>query len=421
MAFSRTGNGRARLVTAVAFLGSCIALTVGTGEGGEYDAHEQRWISDAYSRSDEGDNALAERLRKWWRDQVRFAADVRAALALNAKGGRQHDDRTDILPMIRIRGGVTIAPASRLSATARLAMFVDKEAQGVGFQLEHRRTIQSGDITFDSLFLTLRPHELVKLEVGRLQTQFEIDSVVKDSLSRNDSGGLSVTWTDGMHLTLGSPSSFRVHLIGQLNPSEGPTNGVGARGPVDFSEGASRVTYYVALEAPPIIPFTQLVADLTIIPNVLRPQGLGTEPKGDLIGMTVKAAADVSVGDWARPVVLHPFVEFGAMFETPQERAVGISASESPAGPFALVGGIDLKHLGPGDLGCQTSWIQAGYLLSPDYPNDTWSIETRYKVSVAPNAVLEIRYRHRQDIHRRIDAPDRQTDDNILARITLRF
>jgi len=42
-------------------------------------------------------------------------------------------------------------------------------------------------------------------------------------------------------------------------------------------------------------------------------------------------------------------------------------------------------------------------------------------VSVVKNVVFEARYRHRQDIDKLLDAPERRTDDNILARITVRF
>ncbi len=83
--------------------------------------------------------------------------------------------------------------------------------------------------------------------------------------------------------------------------------------------------------------------------------------------------------------------------------------------------GLDLKQLGPGSLGFQFGWTEAGYLISPDYPNNAWSIETRYKVPVLENIVFEIRYRHRQDIEKRVGALERQTDDNILGRLTVKF
>lgn len=360
----------------------------------------------------------------WWQQYVIFTGDLRAVLALNIRGDRNGTDRTNILPVMRLRGGVTLLPTSWLRVTARLAGFFDEELQGLGFRFSHRRTIQSGDVTFDELFLTLKPHEFLTIKVGRLQTEdppFELDSVVLDSLSRHDSSGLDVDWTDGVYVTIGRPSSFKLHLIGQVNPKGGSTNGVGKRGPVDFTDGASRITYYAGLEAPSLKPLTQLVADVTIIPQALRPFGLGTDEKEDVIALTTRAAGDLPLQDGSKPLTFHPFIEFGAMVRTPKENVLKVSINEERADHFAFVTGLDLKNLGPGALGLQFSWTQAGYLVSPDYPNNAWSIEIRYKVRVLKNAVLEIRYRHRQDIDKLVDALERQTDDNILTRITVKF
>jgi len=408
-------------MTVTILLGPPSLFMAATGEGGQHESTERVSAPFTAPTSGEPGKIYGEERWEWWRQHVTFDGDLRAALSLNIRGDRDGADRTELLPVVRLRGGATISVTPWLDARARLAGFLDKDVDGLGFRFNHRRTIQSGDLTFDSLFLTLRPHELFTIRIGRLQTQFEIDSVVMDSLSRNDSGGLDVTWTDGVYLTIGKPSSFKLHLIGQVNPEMGPTNNIGIRGPLDFGDGASRITYYAALEAPPLTPFTQLIADVTIIPQTLRPLGLGTGAKEDVVAFTLKAAADLALHDATKPLILHPFLEFGAMLSTPQESVLGISEGTGRAGQLAVVGGLDLKHLGPGALGFQFGWVQPGYLISPDYPNNAWSIEARYKVRVIKNLVLEVRYRHRQDIGKLLDATDRRTDDNILARITVRF
>lgn len=408
-------------LTTTFLLGLPSLCMAATGEGGQRESTDRVSGSLTAPISGEPGKVYSEEGRAWWWQHVTFDGDLRAALSLNARGNRDGTDHSEVLPALRLRGGATISVTPWLDARARLAVLFDKDIDGLGFRFSHRRTIQSGDVTFDTLLLALRPHELLTLKFGRLQTQFEIDSVVRDSLSRNDSGGLDVNWTDGMYLTLGTSSSLKLHLIGQANPAEGPTNGVGVRGPLVFEDGASRVTYYAALEAPSLTPFTQLMADLTIIPQALRPLGLGNSATEDVVAFTLKAAADFTLPDGTRPLILHPFLEFGAMLSTPQERVLLISNSPERAGQFAVVTGLDLKHLGPGALGLQFGWVQAGYLISPDYPNNAWSIEARYKVSVVKNVVFEARYRHRQDIDTLLGAAERQTDDNILARVTVRF
>ena len=409
------------VTTETTLLGPPSLLMAAISGGGQDESTEKVSAPITAIVSGEPERSYGEERRGWWWQRVTFDGDVRAALALNIREDRVGTDRTELLPAVRARGGATISVTPWLEARARLAGFLDKDVDGLGFRLSHRRTIQSGDVTFDSLFLTLRPHELFTLKIGRLQTQFEVDSVVQDSLSRNDSGGLEVNWTDGVYLTIGKSSSFKLHLIGQVNPEMGPTNNIGIRGPMDFGDGVSRVTYYAALEAPSLTPFTQLIADVTIIPQTLRPLGLGTGATEDVVAFTLKAAADLALQDGTKLPILHPFLEFGAMVSTPRESVLGISNSTERAGQVAAVAGLDLKHFGPGALGFQFGWVQAGYLISPDYPNNTWSIEARYKVSVVKNVVFEARYRHRQDIDKLLDAPQRRTDDNILARLTVKF
>ncbi len=42
-------------------------------------------------------------------------------------------------------------------------------------------------------------------------------------------------------------------------------------------------------------------------------------------------------------------------------------------------------------------------------------------MGIFKNAVFDIRYRHRQEIDKIVGAQERQTDDNIQARITVKF
>lgn len=173
--------------------------------------------------------------------------------------------------------------------------------------------------------------------------------------------------------------------------------------------------------APPLFkPFTQLLVDLTLIPRALRPGGARARDREDILGVTAKLAADFPLGR-ADGLVLHPFLEVGVMAWTPEEQALQVSRGRERADPLGLVTGLDLSRLGPGDLGLQFAWVQPGFVLSPDYPNNVWSMETRYRLPIRKDVVFEIRYRHRQDIERLVGARERLTDDNILGRVTVKF
>ncbi len=386
----------------------------------QHQPSKQESASAPAEPSREPETAGAEKQRSWVARHVTFIGDLRAAVPYNRTGKRDGDAFVKVIPAARLRGGAEVSFFPWLGLTARLALGINTEIENFDFQFKFDGGLEPGDVTFDELFLTLKPHELLTIEGGRLQTAFEVDSVVEDSLSRHDSSGLDITWTDGFHVSIGRPSAFTLHLIGQENPKDGPTNGVGARGPVDYEEGASRFTYYVALEAPRSKPFTQLLADVTIIPQALRPAGLASEQKENMVAFTLKGAADFPLS-WLEPIILHPFGEFGVMTQTPQENVLEVSNSTESAGRFAVVAGLDLKNVGPGSLGFQFNWTEAGYLISPDYPNNAWSIEMRYKVGIFKNTVFDLRYRHRQEIDKLVGAEERQTSDNIQARITVKF
>ncbi len=199
----------------------------------------------------EAENAAGETQQTWWERHVKFIGDARAALAFKSRGDRDGEHSSEVTPAVRLRGGAAVSFLPWLDGTARLALRIDDDIEGFDFRFNYNEGIEAGDVTFDELFLALKADESLTIKGGRLQTAFEVDSVVKNSLSRHDSSGLDITWTDGVYGIIGRPSAFRLHLIGQVNPDDGPTNGVGDRGPMDYEDDASRVTYYVGLEAPP--------------------------------------------------------------------------------------------------------------------------------------------------------------------------
>lgn len=407
MGVARRGSARpawrdqARVALVVA--GSAVCLLAGSGAA-------------AQSAAGAASDAEPRRL-------LSVSADLRAALGYTISENRDGSDETDLFPLARLRGALAASPTPWLEARGRFAVFFNEETEDLSFRVAHENDLRPGDVTIDELWVELRPDPRVTIRGGRLQIEdppFELDSVVLDSLSRHDSSGLDVTWTDGLWAILGRTGGWRLHLIGQANPEEGPTNGVGGRGPVDFTDGASRVTYYAALEAPRVAPLTQLVGDVTVIPAALRPWGVGVGRREDIVAFTARAAADVPFPSLA-PVVIHPFLEVGVMASTPRESVLEVSPSRERADGWAVVAGTDLKRLGPGDLGLQAAWVEPGFLLSPDYPNNAWSVETRYKVPVVRNLVLEVRYRHREEIHRLVGARERQAEDNVLARVTFKF
>ena len=276
-----------------------------------------------------------------------------------------------------------------------------------------------GVIAVDSAYVQFRPDDRLQVRVGRIQTVFELDSVVEDGLSRHDSGGIAVDWTDGMHIALGQPKSTRLHYIAQLNRSDRSTNGVGARGPVTFGNGASRVTHFLGLELAPKGSVTQAMVDMTWIPEALADGVQGDRDNRDFLAFTARLAADQHV---AEGLVLHPALEIGWMPVTPQLESLGFASRSGRASGLALVAGIDIRPLARGALGLQLARIPAGFIASPDYPANSRSAELRYSWwPIESQLKLDFRYRLRQQMLRAAESDSRRTAHNLQLRATLRF
>jgi hypothetical protein len=347
-------------------------------------------------------------------DQLDFAGDLRTSLARNKRRERDESEDATYTPTLRIRYGFTAALAPNIEFKARAAGLFTKDTDGIS--LRAQGPIETGDITVDSMFLRFKPSPAITIDLGRLQTAFELDSVVEDSLSRHDSSGTAVDWTNGIHAIVGSEESYRIHFIAQRNTKNGSTNAVGTIGPVSFEDKDSRVTYYVGLQLPPTNFITQFIADVTVIPDALRPLGLENTRSANIVAATLKAAADFTVGKRT----VHPFLELGATLTDTQKEVRALSGAAESAGRMAVVSGFDVMEIGPGDLGIQAAWVQAGFIISPDYPANAFSVEVRHRTRFGENAVFEIRYRHREDINKTVN-PVARVDHNVQLRFTLEF
>jgi hypothetical protein len=348
---------------------------------------------------------------------IAFTGDARAAIAIQQRDLADGATETELLPAFRLRSGLDVLPGSAVSLRFRVAGLINKDMHGL--RLDVDGPADAGVIAVDSAYLQFKPSDRLQVRVGRFQTAFELDSVVEDGLSRHDSGGLAIDWTDGMHVVLGKPSGTRFHYIGQVNRHDRSTNGVGARGPVTFENGASRVTHFLGLELAPSGSVTQAMIDMTWIPDALAEDSQGGGRKKDFLSFTTRLAVDHNV---AAGRVLHPALEIGWMPITPQLESVGFASRSGRASGLALVVGIDIRPFARGALGLQLARIPAGFIASPDYPANSRSAELRYSWwPIESRLKLDLRYRVRQQLLRASETDSRQTAQNLLLRATLRF
>lgn len=348
---------------------------------------------------------------------IAFTGDARAAIAIEQRDRADGTTETELLPALRLRPGIDVLPGSTVTFRFRLAGLFNRDVHGLRFDADG--PADPGVIAVDSAYVQFRPDDRLQVRVGRIQTVFELDSVVEDGLSRHDSGGIAVDWTDGMHIALGQPKSTRLHYIAQLNRSDRSTNGVGARGPVTFGNGASRVTHFLGLELAPKGSVTQAMVDMTWIPEALADGVQGDRDNRDFLAFTARLAADQHV---AEGLVLHPALEIGWMPVTPQLESLGFASRSGRASGLALVAGIDIRPLARGALGLQLARIPAGFIASPDYPANSRSAELRYSWwPIESQLKLDLRYRLRQQMLRAAESDSRRTAHNLQLRATLRF
>ncbi|MEX2131655.1 MAG: hypothetical protein WD772_09220 [Pseudohongiellaceae bacterium] len=342
------------------------------------------------------------------------AGDLRISVARNNRRERDGTSTGSSIPLLRVRQGAGYRFSSHWALYGRVALLVNQHTDQIAYHFDD--TITPGNLTLDNLYLAFTPRNGVELKLGRFQTAYELNSVIQDSLSRHDSSGTSVDWTNGASLTLGM--NYKLHYIAQWNHRSGPGNGVADHPLLDYRHGGSRLMHYLALELPGRHGWSQLIADISVIPDVLPSFTSIDVGQHDLVASTLRMARDVPLHG---RVIFHPSLELGYQRRTPSRISLGLPGGNEASGHWGIVAGFDLQHVGPGNLGLQIARVEEGYLLSPDYPANASSIELRYTWQTSPRQKWDIRYRLREDISRLAAQPIERVDHNLLLRYSLQF
>jgi hypothetical protein len=69
-------------------------------------------------------------------------------------------------------------------------------------------------------------------------------------------------------------------------------------------------------------------------------------------------------------------------------------------------------------LGFNYAHTEAGWLLPPQYNKNERLVELRYVWVTTPNLTIDARLRHREDLHREVDAAQRREELDAFARLT---
>jgi hypothetical protein len=244
-----------------------------------------------------------------------------------------------------------------------------------------------------------------------MQTKFELEGVAKKSLDRNDSPNMDIDFTDGIAAKHQGDSGWDSHVILQHNPAEGSTNVT--RGPLDFTASGTSPTVFIGLEKKDKSgPWRQRGIDLTYIPNALLYDGAN---RSDYIGLVGRAARELfRQGDSS--FLLSAAAGYAP--NTPQKSELNLGGTES-AGGLAWQTSLNWFGFAPNQsLGLVLGEAQAGWLISPDFPNNYRLVELRHRYKINKKMRLESRIRNRVEIEQQTGSVQLQDSNDFYVRFT---
>ena len=298
----------------------------------------------------------------------------------------------------RVRAGTSTTLGDAWSFNVRAAARLDTRQDDLSFELDWAAPgpggLGVGDATIDSLFFSYAPAgDPWRLRVGRFQAAFELDGVAKKSLDRNDSPSFDVTWTDGVWFERRG-RAWTTHVIVQHNDSSGPTNTL--RPPLTFNEDTSRAGAFFGVAANADAgPFVQRMIGVTWLPGALAPFGAGNSERDDYLAVTAKTAAAWDLG--AGGMRFMAAGEVGYTPDTPSRTVVG--SGNGDAGGLAWQASLNLFDVLPShNVGLVYARVADGWLISPDFSPNEWTLEARWFWRVNPALAFDARVRRRAEI-----------------------
>lgn len=278
--------------------------------------------------------------------------------------------------------------------------------------------LEDGQGTIDEAYLEYRPAEAPwSLRVGRFQTAWGLDDVMKKSLDQNDSPNFDITWTDGAWLQWKASEDWTTHLVVRHNDRRGPTGSL--RRPLEFSDSDSRIGVLAVAESKtPVGPLIQRAVTLNWLPSALHPYGVADPRNEDYLAVTAKATAQWPLGEAGTKLRLGG--ELGYAPNTPRREPMNSGTGDADS--LSWQASLNFMDILPShNLGIVHGRVADGWLLSSDFrPNDKLT-EVRWVWQATAAWQLDARLRRREEIDLPVTAAGARRDDDIYVRATWRF
>lgn len=357
--------------------------------------------------------------------ETRMIGDVRGGLYVYHTDNRDGTETRDEDLRVRLRAGVETDFSAQWRGTVRLAGHYSDEMVEKRFSLHSTNESRPfGQSTFDMLNIRYALTKSASVTVGRMQTKFELEGVPKKSLDRNDSPNVDIDFTDGVHAVYGFESGWKAHLILQRNPSLSKSQlSLAAnivRGPLDFTDGSSRVTTFAALENKTKSGvFVQRGVDITYIQDALLVTGSASGGRDDYLAIVGRTALAWPMGPGKEHFLLG--LEAGYAPNTHRASAVSLAGSDDVKG-YAWQASFNLMEFAPRhNIGLVWGEAQAGWLISPDFRENERLIEVRHQYVFNKQLSLESRIRQRKELEKLTTAIRERDDRDLYVRLTYKF
>lgn len=352
-----------------------------------------------------------------------FGGDLRGGFYASERDGRDGSTSSDESLRSRLRFFAQRELSERWLFRGRVATWMTTQGNDWSVRFDPYRAsgtgTRSGEVHLDELYLRWRDAaQRHQLRLGRFQTSFNLPVVPDKSLDRNDSSNVGIGWTDGVHWQARLGGGWESHIIGQFNHRRGTGNTV--RGPLDFSDGSSRLGTYLALRSTERLgPLSMRMLSLNWIPDALATHGVDDSRREDYLTMTAKAAAEWPVGDAGTRFVLAG--EYGHAFNTPQRSTMRVGTIDDVSGDGFQISANLFDFRPDHNIGFVYGRVESGWLISNDFSENNHLYEVRYQHYFMPQLRMDIRFRIREEIDRRLGAEQKQEDRDMYLRFTWRL
>ncbi|MEL7450139.1 MAG: hypothetical protein AAFN78_13075 [Pseudomonadota bacterium] len=355
-------------------------------------------------------------VRRWL-----WSGDVRPILAFAELDARDGRNVSDTIGGARLRLKGTVGLADGLTAGARLAGRCVTDSCDADWyfdpELPQTTGLANGQVTADELYVHFSRPGKFDLTIGRQQIRSILRAgVFFRSLNQVDSNNTRITWTDGLHFTTRRGKGWEIDATAQYNSPDG-SGGI-RRGPLDFSPGKARVSYGIFSENLDAFgPIVQRALAVSYLPGALLKDGDVNGRREDYLGVVGRVAAR-----WPQRAEGFRFragLEVGYAPQVPTATGAGI---DGDVGKFAWNVTASLMDVLPGhSVGINYANTRAGWLLSPNFPDNEESFEVRWLWRSSYFPPVDARIRWRQDIERAVDSNQRRESVEAFLRLTWQF